>query len=191
MAQNHDAPTLEERYSGAARSSDLTVHPDHRGDADLLIAAGLATSHTTRGAVAMKIWRMQADGTRIGIGQVADQLAEWPHRAKMRARNRTSRRVAETVLAWMLSSVCIRCQGRKYELVPGTQVTSEHFCQLCDGGGRPPLEPLLGQNVEAGRWLVATINALYAEIFDGMARRGRQQIDEALSTSVQKPVSDQ
>lgn len=46
---------------------------------------------------------------------------------------------AESLLAWWLDHLCPRCQGTKYEVVPGSNRQSARVCRPCDGSGQTPL----------------------------------------------------
>ena len=54
MNQTAERPGISERYALAARSSDLTVNPDARTDADMLLAAGYAAAGNEYASLALR-----------------------------------------------------------------------------------------------------------------------------------------
>lgn len=77
--------------------------------------------------------------------------------------------VAFAVLRWWLSPLCNACQGRKFELVPGTGRLSSKLCKPCGATGKARIP-----HGEAGRKL--------ANFMDDCVGRARQSIANSLRT---------
>lgn len=178
-----DRVTLAERYSAATDTADLTVKP-YRCDADLMLAAGYATAGNTRGTMALNVYRMKVTGDRAGMGPLIEDMMSNLIRRGVRSGGRDklsrpeARYVAETVLRWYLDDNCRVCTGRRYDLIPGTQITSASVCQTCAGTGRHPLEQVIKKTrVEPARWLASELDALCSYVLADMARKLRAQMD--------------
>lgn len=65
-----DCPTIDESMSCAANSSDLTLRPERRGDADVLIAAGL--SQLRLGGALMRLHSEHDAASRGRVASLAD-----------------------------------------------------------------------------------------------------------------------
>ena len=159
-----DRPTVLERYSTALLSSDLSVSTERTGDADLLIAAGIAAQADERTRQSIMLYRMVHSGHATQEQQLVmihyayrwvksqmfrpgrDRLPKMDHAEVMDA--------CAVVLIWWLSKRCPHCKGRRFELAsPGAQVTSQRICKHCDGTGNVSLDRLAGDHGPAARWL--------------------------------------
>lgn len=176
--------SVEERYDVATETSDLSLMPG-RCDADVLLAAGYAASRNTRGAQALALYRMRATGSRAGMaraidwaaGWLLDRRLPWPNRKPVRVNE--AREIATAVLQWWLDDVCRQCQGRRYELVPGTQVVSDNICHACAGTGRSPVQDRVRrEHQDCAQWLAGECERAMAFVLSDMARRLSQRIVE-------------
>lgn len=183
-------PSLGERY--------IT-----RTQADVLLAAGFAQAGNTRGVMALTLYRAAEDWRLAAVAVQQRSTAEPPRTMadelialhawcvpQLRRRFPTMRHsvasgVAERVLKWHLTDVCPACNGRGYQLVPGTQIVSDALCTECNderagylGMGRPPVERRLKKNQrEAGRWLASEFASMLAYVLSEMAARLRPSLD--------------
>lgn len=169
-------PTIAERYGSASETSDLRLRDDRRTDADVLLAAAYASRGDRRGMIALATYRMKLTGDRHGIAQVVEEAMGWligrgaRSGGKAKLGRPEARHISETVLRWWLDDVCRRCHGRRYELVPGTQIVSDNLCHTCHGTGKRPLEHMLDKKrVDSGRWLAAELDSLTSYIVADMA----------------------
>lgn len=145
----NDARTVDEAYAVAGNASDLTVKADHRSDADVLIACGWAP-----GLLGSALLRLHGewDGTakpkkltetdaRLLYGalktlpKVIDAVGQW---AAKRGYSEPYE-LAGGVVAYWLDDGCNACQGRGFDVIPGTP-TLGAACKRCGGSGkrRPP-----------------------------------------------------
>lgn len=176
------ASTVGERYDLATDAHDLTLRPG-RCDADVLLAAGYAAAGNARGAQALALYRIRATGSRNGLAQIVDVAAGWmvdrrPQPGEKTLRLGAARDVSARVLLWWIDGVCPHCQGRRYELVPGTQMVSDNLCWACDGAGRLPVEDRVRREHQtAARWLAAEFDRMLAYVMADMARRLSPRLD--------------
>jgi len=158
LMDNDTAPGIEEQYASANDSSNLRVEAERRSDADILIAAGWSASR-----IGAALMRLQTKADRLALegvhGQVIIQAQRWGMERP--------EAIATAVLAWWLSHVCGRCNGVRFELIPGTPALSAKQCQPCRGTG----ETVLPYG-EAGRRLAAWM--------DDCRERGAQSIKRRL-----------
>lgn len=182
MIDTKDRPTLAERYSSVSETSDLTLRPT-RCDADVLLAAGYATAGNERGALALSVYRMKVTGDRAAFGPLVEDAIDRLIRRGVRAGGRDklnrpeARYIAETVMHWYLNDNCRHCTGRRYELIPGMQVTSANLCQTCSGTGRHPLEQVIKKTrVEPARWLAGELDAMCSYVLADMAVKLSNQL---------------
>lgn len=201
-----DAITLKERYARATGSGRLDLRSDHRTDADVLLAAGFAQAGNVRGRMALTLYRAsedwrahvhavtqseRPDPPRTMRGELID-LHAWSVpllRSRFRdMRYSTASYVAERVIQWHLTDVCSACNGRGYQLLPGTQIRSDILCTECNGidndgrawqgMGRPPVERRLKRaHREAGRWLASEFAAMLSFVLSEMSARLRPSLD--------------
>ena len=136
-----DRPTTHERLIRAVSSTNLSLDPERRGDADYIVALGLAARATSPAASALM--RLHLAGTpadfsqaRQAVIRLVEQLGirkDWPDTVDRRA-------VADLALAHHLWPACPSCLGRGYELIPGTPHLSAVSCRHCHGTGRRPVQ---------------------------------------------------
>lgn len=146
-----EARTVDEAYSSAGNTSDLTVKAERRSDADVLIACGM-----TQGLLGAALLRLHSewDGTakprkltetdaRLLYGslktlpKVINAVALWA------ARKGYSKpeELAGGAVAYWLDGTCHACGGRGRELMPNaSRPTLGNICRRCGGSGkrRPP-----------------------------------------------------
>lgn len=157
----NDTPrTVDERYQSAANTSDLRVRADRRGDADVLIAAGM--SGGSFGGLLLRLVS-EWDGTsRLVQPQDRAEFALRLGRAKSLPAAREQLRVmvqanalavdADAVLLWFLDHVCGACEGRRWQRIKDTPALSGKPCPACRGSGERALP-----GGEGGRRLEAYI----------------------------------
>ena len=169
-----EARTVEEAYSSAGNTSDLTVKAERRSDADVLIACGM-----TPGMLGSALLRLHSewDGTakprkltetdaRLLYGslktlpKVINAVALWA------ARKGYSKpeELAGGAVAYWLDGTCHACGGRGRELMPNaSRPTLGNICRRCGGNGRrrPPAGEagkdvlrLMDESVERARWSI-------------------------------------
>lgn len=153
--------TIEQRYARAVSSSNLRLK-DYPCDADLLIAAGWLKEGLSTEIYRLKVefegldkkslqnasrsmtdWVMvrsrlsSKDKAASYIASHAKQLAARAYRdiSPLDAED-----VAARVLGHMMMPVCQACEGREYDLIPGTKTKSERACKPCGGSGIKKLE---------------------------------------------------
>lgn len=184
MSDVLDRPTVGERYDLATDANDLTLRAG-RCDADILLAAGYAAAGNVRGTQALSLYRMKATGDRAGLTLLMTTSAGWLMRRSRRGgradlTQRQAEAVAGTVLLWWLEGVCSHCEGRRYELVPGTQIVSDNLCKVCDGAGKEPVHHRMRKELhEPARWLAGEFESLMSYVLSDMASRLRGELDEA------------
>lgn len=117
------------------------------------------------------------------------QLRQWSTRGRAKPMTRVqASQISERVLRWWCSDVCGACQGRGYQLLPGTQIRSDALCTECNGidasgrefqgMGRPPVDRRLKKSQrEAGRWLASEFGSMLAMVLSEMAARLRPSLD--------------
>lgn len=178
-----ERPTVAERYDLATDTTDLTLRGG-RCDADLLLAAGYAAAGNVRGQQALALYRMKATGDRAGLTALLDTSTGWlVGRSRRGGRadltSKQAQAVAGTVLLWWLEGVCPHCEGRRYELVPGTQITSDNLCHVCAGKGKEPVEHRMRRELqEPAIWLASEFEALMSYILADMGARLKRDVDE-------------
>ena len=125
---------------------------------------------------------MAANQDTAGHGDVIRESTGWlmgmqPPKGVKPPRRHEARSISMSVVAWWLSGVCRHCQGRRYDLVPGTQVVSENLCRTCFGAGREPVEHRVArEHAHAARWLANQYEDLMSYILADMARRLRSDM---------------
>lgn len=171
-----DRPGVEENYTSATNTSDLTVVAAHRGSGDTIIAAGWSRSRI--GAALLRLhseWDHSshpAKPTPEAISALAasfdpkkvpnpsraaeKQAHEWHmhelgllfqalktlpavrtaliHQAILWDIGDRENKVA-AVIRWWLDQTCTVCDGRKWQLVPGTSRSNGKVCMTCHGSG--------------------------------------------------------
>lgn len=132
-----DKVTTKERISRAMVSGNLKVSANGIGDADYLMALGMAALRANPAASAAMRLHLAHDATayadlRRGV------LAEG-QRMNLRERwgliGQQLRAVVDDALHHYIVPTCNRCGGTKYETVPGTPMLSNRPCRACHGTG--------------------------------------------------------
>lgn len=145
--------TSRERIGTAQYTDDLgEVGIEEVGDVDIIRACGMAGQGNPLG---LSIWRWRYGGDQREMFHVATGLIDLGHESTLVAK----------VLSHLADDVCRHCQGRGYEVVPGTPVLSEVLCMTCHGTGRLPLTGELEKN------LAETIARLEREIASAIMRK--------------------
>ena len=170
-------PTIGERYIGATNSSDLSLNPEARTDADVLLAAGYAAAGNKAGALALRIYRMKASGDRAAFNELASIASRWLHGRSFRGgRKRLSslqaRDLAARAMFWWLDPVCKPCNGLGHPLIPNSPVINHgHNCPVCHGKGQYPIHRIVPPGTaDEARWLVDELDRQCAFVFADMAR---------------------
>lgn len=171
-----DRPTVDERYSRANNSSDLTVKADTLSDADVLIAAGMTPGilghalmrlHGEWDAAAKPRNITQTDATLLygrlkSLQRVLGIISEY-----LTARGEDKPLIgAKALVMYWLDDRCQPCLGRGANTIPGTP-TLGMTCRACAGGGKRVVP--LGQ---AGR---KTLNMM-----DDAVNQARRSIQKRL-----------
>lgn len=144
-----DFRTVDEAYSSAGNADDLTVKADRRGEADVLIAAGL-----TPGLLGSALLRLHSEwdgaakprkltetdarllfGALKTLPKVIEAVGTW---AAKRGYSEPYELAGGAVAYW-LDDGCNACQGRGFDVIPGTP-TLGAACKRCGGSGKrkPP-----------------------------------------------------
>lgn len=170
--------TVMERYALAQQAKEIVVDLTHRTGADYLLAAGMAQAGSPRNRAAISLYRLQQkiaagdthDIMAWGVTQAVQQYGRAPHNVHPKA----ATKLVEIVLHWWLEGVCPHCEGRRFELVPGTQIVSATPCHLCGGRGKEPVTHRLHRkHRDAGRWLADEFDNLVSLVARDMAARLR------------------
>lgn len=169
---------LLERYDEALHTGQIVVDSEHRTSADYLIAAAWAQASDRRNIAALALFRLHEKLSDEGVAVIRSwaiqAMCREYARGKSPLRPTAAREIFEIVLHWKLEGVCPRCDGRKFQLVPGTQVISGHACDLCLGAGREPVQHRLPKrHHDAGRWLADQLDSMLTYAASEMARRLR------------------
>lgn len=150
-------PTVDERYTRASNSRNLTVKEIHSGDADVLIAAGWSKSRIGAALLRLHSEWDSAEKPRLSREVAKDQAREWllheqgmllgklkslpnvrhlviDHCTRKWNWDRAESK-APAVLLWWLDSTCPDCHGTRYEVIQGTNRQSAKACRTCGGTG--------------------------------------------------------
>ena len=156
-----------ERHLRAAESRDLTPRRD-ACDVDRLTAAGMVAQYHGLG---MALYRLkylgdgeQARDCLLGVYRLLRAYME-RRRIKGRALD-----IAREVLVWWTDDLCVRCDGRRLVLIPGTGRLSAKQCGHCHGSG---IEPLAGDAFEARQYAAARIDIMVSAAQAALQRRDR------------------
>lgn len=182
---NPDRPTLQERYSAATQSRDLTLPLDGstRTDADILLAAGYAAAGNTRASMALDFYRLKATGDLADFRRLADLAGTWLRVRSLRGGRRKmsmiqARDLATRVLFWWRSPACTPCAGRGHPLMPNSPVINPaHDCTVCHGTGMYPIHRIVPPGTaDEARWLADKVDELCGIVFQDMARQLARQM---------------
>jgi len=161
-----DAPSIEERYSTAVRSSNLKSKPDTtRSDSDVLGAAGLASRKRFDGRpgvpIAMALTRLFSGDNRAAheLVRLLSEMA-WGKAFKLGIALKRVQAVdmAKAVLAWHRDGACQKCGGHGFALIKGTKTIGDAACPSCAGSGKLPFDrQFAAAQLEIARWLLAEV----------------------------------
>ncbi len=170
-----DPVTLIEKYERAITNGQIVVDSNHRTSADFLLASAMAQAGSAKNRAAIALYRLHTKVSSEGAHEVrawaVPELMRKYQRGHSPLRTRSAGHVFELVLHWYLEGVCPACQGRRYELVPGTQIISGQVCRLCLGEGREPVHHRLpARQQDAGRWLADEFGNLLSVVQAEMGR---------------------
>jgi hypothetical protein len=150
-----DRATVEERYSRANNSSNLTVDEIRTGDADVLIAAGWARHRI--GSALLRLHSEWDGAEKPRLHARTPEARAWlMHEqmilvAKLKTMPALREQVgiqaekwgwpepyvrAAEILLWWLDQTCHACRGACYELIPGTNRLGNKACKICQGAGK-------------------------------------------------------
>lgn len=131
-----DKPSIQERYSTARQTSDLSLDPKtSMSPADVLTAAGWAAQENE---AAMLLWEV----TYRGKSQAKHRLVEIlggslnARMAKDRSLKGDAWKIAAEMVAWFLHGTCRPCGGLGYERVKDAPAISNRRCTVCHGAKR-------------------------------------------------------
>lgn len=179
-----DRPTIAERYIGATNSRDLTVNPEARTDADVLLAAGYASAGNAAASLALRFYRLKATGDMGPFSELAGIAGRWLHRRSYyKGRKHMSalqaRDLATRTMFWWLNPVCKPCDGRGHPLIPNSPVINHgHNCPVCHGTAQYPIHRIVPPGTaDEARWLVDEMNRQCAFVFADMARLLAPKLD--------------
>lgn len=143
---------ISNRYASAVRSSNLGSDPrTYMGDSDVLGAMGLADKALTTGRagdgtpvkpvpLAVPLERLFAgdnNATYDIVRMLADMAWRQARAEDVKMNHAQARDMAQACLAWHRHGRCPACEGRGYELIPGTKTLSDRECQDCCGSHIP------------------------------------------------------
>jgi hypothetical protein len=172
-----DRPGIAEQYISASNARDITVDPDKRTDADVLLAAGYAASNNAAASLALRFYRLRATGDMTPFSELAEIAGEWLLGRSMRGGRRRLRGVQARDLAtrtmfWWLQPACKPCAGRGHPLMPHSPVINYgHDCPTCHGTGQYPIHRIVpAGTADEARWLVDELDRMTGIVFKDMAR---------------------
>jgi hypothetical protein len=142
-----------ERVAGAMESDDLTMRLDRSCDADVLVALGWAAQREPLGSALLRLM-LTHDVNRLEEAvDLAEQIAAGIRaRWKMPKGARFWRRFAEQGVGYWCSSICRRCTGRMYDVLPNTPKLSTTRCSACHGTGRRRYPKIGSESMEDQFW---------------------------------------
>ena len=175
----NDQRGVMEAYLSATHTSNLSVKRNSVGDADRLIAAGLACidhnltrDECDRRSLALQAFRLQSTGGMLGAHGLAERLGGALVRRSMRGRTRMAsptlrlieaKEIALQVLKWRQHNTCPSCLGRGHPTIgDGREVIDDtRICGDCHGTGRIPLNRLVrAEYAELATWLASEIDSM-------------------------------
>lgn len=176
-----DKPGIDETYRRAGNTSNLAVEAERRGDADVLIAAGMSglRPSTKLGIAVLRLHseydgaaRLKAGASRLDVAMLAARLRTLPAVVGLVTEQASvwcmehPKDKALAVTLWWLDKQCRRCIGRMFEPIPGTPALSAIRCRACNGSGEAPLP-----HGSDGRRLANYIDASMHAARQGMKKR--------------------
>ncbi len=177
MIATSDKPSIGERYERAANSRDLSVRPECRTDADVLLAAAYAASGNAAASLALRFYRMRATGDKTPFRELADIAGAWllgrsMRRGRRKLRGIEARDLATRTLFYWLNPACPVCNGLGHPLMKNAPVLNYgHDCPTCHGTGQYPVHRVVppGTSDEA-RWLIDEMDRMCGIVFNDMGR---------------------
>jgi hypothetical protein len=166
---------IQNRYASAVHSSNLAVDgKTYMSDSDTLGAMGLADKALTEGRriiapdtyepvrpapLAVSLERLFSGDNRAAY-DIVRTLAEMAHEHSFKIDCRIKRvqcvDLARACLAWHRDGTCKPCEGRGYQLIPGTKTLSERECPECRGSRKMQFERQFRPEWrELARWMVS------------------------------------
>lgn len=188
MSTVTDRPTIGERYARA-----VTGTLEGSAGSNVLGAAGFAARRVREQVgsdMGLRLYRMEVSGDHTGQAAVVAESATWLVAKGFKAGITGGRKaslvaaheVAEQVVHWRFMSVCPCCDGRRYELVPGTQIVGDKLCGGCQGEGRPPLVSIVGnRRLGAAKDLADEFDRQLRMVLADMSRNLRSDMDSLLT----------
>ena len=157
---------IQERYSTAKNTSDLTVSTLTNSSAsDILAASGMASQEAPE---AMALWESAFSGKAGSKRALVDIMAS--NLAGKMIKNRWKgdpKKIAQEVIAWYFHGTCQPCGGRKYQLIKGSPVLDEtKVCPHCHGTGKVSLP-----RNDAHQWLSSNIDKLLSSAGGHVAKK--------------------
>ena len=125
-----------DRLSPALVSSDMTMSAA-RGDADYVAALGLASMTYPIASPLIRMYLAHDAGAVQEAGRAAAGMARKAARRQgvlLHARDLAE--IGRMALDYVVDKTCRRCQGTKFELIPGTRSLGIEACKACHGDGR-------------------------------------------------------
>lgn len=167
---------VAERYARATQSSDLSVRPNERCDADVLLAAGYAASNDRRRSIALDLYRMGVRNDLSGISSVAAEMSGWLTHRLARKGGRPMPKVARealvmSVLRWWIKPACPFCNGTGYDVIEESNRLSDNACSNCHGSGKTPVgREVPGPLRKHAEWLGQQLDELIMVVHGDMAK---------------------
>jgi hypothetical protein len=128
-----------------------------------LVAAGIG-SPAQISAIGAHLTRLQAAASQLSFAQAAASISALVDRLNDSRRWGLSEaqveRIAHNALLLHLNPVCPACEGRKFELIPGTPHVGERRCNFCHGTGQRPYPRRHGEKVQAVMSVLGWIQGL-------------------------------
>lgn len=131
-----ERPSIQERYSTARQTSDLSLDPlTSMSPADVLTASGWAAQENE---AAMLLWGVVYQGKTSDKLRLVEVLGSQLNakKAKDRRLKGDAWKIAAEMVAWYLHSTCKPCGGLGYERPKGTPALSNKICRVCQGDKR-------------------------------------------------------
>ena len=136
---SRDGATVVERLNIARQSSDLSLDPRHRKDADYLTAAGVVAGRRKIGGALMRLHDRKQSSLLKTVDEISILVWGLNRSLNWRLNTKSIELVAQTALAHHIDPTCKHCKGQCYSLIPGSYIKSTDKCVHCDGTGRHPL----------------------------------------------------
>lgn len=139
MTRIEERPSPLERLSTALGSDDLSVVERSRKDIDYIIALGCIGNRNKNASALLhvelagsRVSFREAKQAAINITRNLDAKRDW------KLGGQDIKDVAATAIKMWLVPVCSKCEGRKYQNMPGTPMLSTAVCSRCHGTGKQP-----------------------------------------------------